>query len=348
MAAAPPRRLQVFNPNELAEINEAEEVGEQPPAAPQTEPTSEETPPAVEPEPVSPTPPPVETAPRTVPLSRFQEVINERNQLREQWARLDERRRQAAEIEEAQRRAAAQAQQPVRPDPAMDPVGAELFDLRRAYGELATRFNEQGQALGQIQQGYQQNYQDAELNNWISHQVQQYAANEPTYMPVVNGFGNWRQEFWNEMSGGSAEFARTLIGGETKMVMQVSKAAGVNPGPILHKYGRVIEAGLKALAAEARNGAAPAPTRAAASNAGRVLAQVAKGQGVQGLSRIPAAGGEARSRYRDMTNAELAVLPEGEFQAALANPQTRADILYAFRKAEGLSEDDNVDFGLRR
>ena len=137
MAAA--TRVKVFKDAELADdaTEEALETGAQP--QPQAEQPQPEQQPAPEQAPAEKS---AEEKPHeeAVSYQRFQE-LNETNkklqqelsEQREFRARLDERSRLIKEHNEAQQRqaeAAARAAQ--RPDQNIDPVGAELFDLRNA------------------------------------------------------------------------------------------------------------------------------------------------------------------------------------------------------------------------
>ena len=359
------KKVQVFSDSELMDdaAAEAEELGQEQPA--ESAPESAE--PAA-PSPPAPAEPPAPAAPeQTVPYSRFQEIVGQRNaerqelqQLRERWARLDERQRQSQQArEEAERQAAAQREAAQQPDPAIDPVAYDLWVKERRIDALENQLRQVGQNFNQLSQGYQQDQQRAARDQWIVAHAQQYAEKEPTYFPVVSGFANWRQNFWNELTEGKVpQLGQTLVSGETELIVNIAHQIGVNPAPILHKYGRIIELGMKAYQSEQQQALAPTPNgngngaarpnAQAASQAGKILSQVAAGQKVQGLSRAGEAEGGGKSRYAMMTAAEIANVDERTWQRDWANPQLRPEMQRALRRLDGFSEDDEVSYDIRR
>ena len=48
--------------------------------------------------------------------------------------------------------------------------------------------------------------------------------------------------------------------------------------------------------------------------------------------------------YRNMSAAEIANLKESEFNAAMANPQSRRDLRYAMARAEGFPDGDEPNW----
>ncbi len=284
---------------------------------------------------------------RAIPYQRFQEVVSERNELRkyrDDWIRLNERQTQVKEAREAAERAAQQQQiAEQRPDPSIDPVGAKHWDYDRKIEQFEAWRQQQEQNYNQLQQGVQQNQQSTDFYNWVNAEAQAYMRQQPDYLDAARYAAEYRSKFWEEL-GLPPEQARQVVGWESQMLAQLSRQSGRPFGPAIYQLARQ-------LGYSPQNGNGNGVTNVtpqAASQAGRILSQAARGQAMQGLSRAPSAGNEAKSRYRDMSPADLANLSEREWSAAMSNPETRRELEYAMQKADQLLDYEDVSYGGRR
>ena len=284
---------------------------------------------------------------KTIPYERFQE-INERRkaaektaaELQEKWARLDERSKQLREAQQAaQQQAEAQQRAAERPDPTVDPVGAELWDTKQAMAQMQSQFQQlQGQFAQQVT-GLQQNQQQAEFNNWVDREAANYATQDPAYYDKARYAASKRMEFWQSL-GATPEMSQELVARESFALAAMARSNG--------KHFPTIVSGLATgwgwqpqQPTQNGNTATPASSPAPAPTAAQQrLNQVQKGQTVQGLSRVPGAGTEAATTYRNYTPAQIASMTEAEFNAAMSDPKAKKDLMFAISQSEGVDPAD--------
>jgi hypothetical protein len=109
---------------------------------------------------------------------------------RERVWRLDERRRVSEEIEAA---TATRQQQPAeppsrlgeRPDPYYDPIGADLWDVRRETELVRMGLEEQQRSAAQH-----------EFSTWVNNDAVQFRAEHPDYDQATAHAYNFRVEYW--------------------------------------------------------------------------------------------------------------------------------------------------------
>jgi len=276
-----------------------------------------------------------------VPYDRFKEV-NERAKaaekeaadLREKWARMDERARQAAEGRQAAEQAREAARRAAeRPDPAVDPVGADLWDMKTLLAqERAARQAEQAR-WQQTAQGLQQNQEEAQFAGWVNQQAQHYATQDPAYFEKATFAANERIEFWQQL-GLAPEAARDIVQKESVLLAKIAQQNGVNFAPIVAKL--AAKWGYQAPQQQNGNGQRLAVQSPQAQQNAARLETVRNGQRAQGLGHIPGTGAEGATSYRNYTASQLAAMSDGEFNAVKANPQKWAELQYAIAIAEGL------------
>lgn len=336
----PEPRVVVFNANETMSDADAEKVElsegteQQQPASEQS---AEQAQSETQQQPAADTEAPNKTG--VVPYARFQEKVKETNEakreaaeLRERWARLEERQKVAREEREATQRQQEQAARAAeRPDPTVDPIGAELWDLKewkknqeQVVSQLQQRFTEQVT-------GIQQNQETSEFNNWVQQQAQTFHSQNPHYYDVATHAANKRIEFWQAL-GAPPEVAKELVQKESFLVAAVARQFGGQFAPAIYKLGS--DWGWQAPQAQTQNGNGAAP-----QNQQR-LQQVKAGQAVQGLGRVPGAGGESQTNYRNMSFADLANISEAEHTRLMADKGPAGkDYRAALARAEGVEED---------
>lgn len=278
--------------------------------------------------------------PERIPYERFKEVNDalkaqqkELLEYRERWARLEERDKQIQEARQAAERQRQEAERAAqRPDPAIDPVGAEMWDVKEQNRILAQNMQ---QLQNQFQQGLgslQQNAQQSEHDNWVVNQAQMYAQQNPGYFEAAQYAAQKRMETWQAV-GATPEQAREIVTREANFITALSRQTGQHFGPAIMNFAK--QMGWQG--APVNGNPAPAPQQTA--NQQR-LQQVQKGQAVQGLNRAPAAGNEAGTNYRNYTPMQLANMSDAEFARIKANPQAWQDLQVAMAAAEGVSVDD--------
>jgi hypothetical protein len=275
-----------------------------------------------------------------VPYQRFQEVnerakalerqVTELLPIKEQWARYDERRKILEKANEDAQRAAQQQQIAAqRPDEGIDPYGARQWDQEQKIAHLEQQLT---QTVGQLQnfgQNYQQNQEGAQFSNWVQAEAQQYVAQDPEYMQKATFAANKRIEFWSGL-GAPPDVARKMVEAESVLIARVAQQYGGRFAPLV--------AGLaQQWGYQSPNGQQAQPQNGGAQQR---LAQVAAGQKVQGISRIPAAGPATQTVVRNMSAIDLANMSEAEFARIKANPQLRAELAYAMASAEGVEPEE--------
>lgn len=326
MAAAP----RVFQPSELAKDDEVEALETQQPQPEPTETAAPEAPPAESAEPPKPHQEPI-------PYERFQAFVEQRAALEKELAehrefrtRLDERQKLIQQQNEEQRRQAEyQRRAAERPDPSLDPIGAELFDMRLARAQDNERIAQLQNQLQQFGQSYQTGQEQTAFSNWVTAEANSYHQQDPQYFPAAKYAADKRVAFWRSLTPNApAGLAEKLVEGESLLIARLAQQYGGRFAPAIAGLAR--DWGFQA----PQNGAAPA-VRAASPQAQR-LTQVQNGQRLQGLSSVPTGGNaEAGSPYRNYSPADIANMSEREFMQAMANPNTARDLRYAMAKADG-------------
>jgi hypothetical protein len=335
-AAAVPEFLLDDSDHLTAEEEAALEAEITEPTEPEPEPLpAKRTPEAPAPEQQQATPPkePAKKAPpKAIPYERFKEAIEKGNALAEQLAaeretkaRLDERLKMIRESEE--RAAAEKAKQPpaevpsklgARPDPTIDPIGADLYDVRRENEILAHRLEQNQAAVGQNSQQMQADRDRQEFSNWINNDVAQFRAQHPDYEQATAHVFQFRVNYWKRLGLGD-EQAQAIVNQEAFASASLARANKRSAAEGFYELAK--EVGYQPNGNGAGSPPAktpevlPSPTQAAKDR----LNQVRKGQAFQGLSRVPAEKSENLD-WSSMTAQELADYPEDQLAEDLNDP----------------------------
>lgn len=242
----------------------------------------------------------------------------EAQELRERWARLDERRNQAAEAAsrfDADREAAERQAQ--RPDPAIDPQGAELFDIRQAREQDRRELEELKRQVAQGTQQTAATLEQQQMLNFLRDDVGRFEREHPDYSQAAAFAAERRKEFWMRL-GHNEDNARAIVERET--------AAIVNSGVLNNKsvaqtvWNLATEWGYQT--ANGNGTAAPAGQQAPVNGgvtSQEKLRQVAAGQKVQGMPKTGAAAGEPDEISR-MSAAQIAAMDEDLFLRITSTP----------------------------
>jgi hypothetical protein len=331
--AAAPRTL--FRPDELATDAEVEAIETQ------QEPTQQQP---TQQEPAQPTteqPPAPEAPQEPVPYVRFQQLNDTNKALEKELAehrefrtRLDERQRLIQQAnEQAQRQAEAQRYAAERPDPALDPIGAQLYDLQAERVNDRAEIQQLKGQLNQFGQNYQNGQEQAAFMGWVKDEANAYNAQDPHYIPAAKYCADRRVNFWRTVAPNApAGLAERMVEAESVLIARLAQQYGGKFAPALAKLAR--DWGYQPQTNGAQANGSPRPP--ASPQAAR-LQQVQAGQRVQGLGAVPAAAGNAdgTSAYRNYSPVDIANMSEREFMAAMANPATARDLRYAMARAEG-------------
>lgn len=284
-------------------------------------------------------PKPVET--KTVPYDRFHELNEEHKaakreaaELREKWARLEERQRL---VQEAQQRLAQEQQRPkgpARPDETVDPIGAQLWDRDRRLEQLEQRNQQLEQQVGQVSQFTQQQQQVGQFQTWLTMDENAYRVQKPDYDMATQHLRQRMQEFAQGIGVPDQEI-NTVISQLAYWVADAARRTGKSPA---NEYYRLAQVWGYAGPQPAPNGngngqqqqtapAKPSPTE--------TLRQVQKGQALQGLNRGPAQSDD-NVNWTTMTAQDWNNMSDDEFASRLADPKQRPYIERAFARLEGV------------
>jgi hypothetical protein len=256
-------------------------------------------------------------------------------QERERIARLDERARMARELEE---RAAAQQRQQTqeipsklgaKPDASIDPIGADLWDVRRENELLRHEQAQTRQAVGATDQQLQANRQQQEFANWVNNDAAQFRAQHADYDQAANHAYEFRVNYWKDLGLPEAQ-ARQIVDQEAVATAMVARQSGKSPSAQFYELAKRV--GYQAQGTETQAlqpEVQPSPTQAARER----LNQVRNGQKFQGLSRVPA----ERAENVDWSNLDaqaIADIPEEDFTADLNDPVKGPQLRKALARLE--------------
>lgn len=260
---------------------------------------------------------------------------------REWRARLDERQKF---IKEASDRAEAEAKRQKeaaeRPDPAVDPVGADLYDTKRQLAQLTQNYQTLAQQMQQGNQAMQANFDDQRRTQYVTADVQRFAqTTAPDYQQAANYAAQQRMAFWQGL-GRTPEDALKIVKAESDVIINDCMTSGKSVAEVV--YGLARQWGYQAPQPQNGNGnGAQMQVRQPTANqaAQQRLQQVAAGQRVQGLNGVPASGGE-NGRYANYSQADLANMTEREWQAVKSDPARARELAIALAKADGVEVED--------
>lgn len=266
--------------------------------------------------------------PDVVAYDRFKEV-NERAKaaeaqaadLREKWARLEERQRLAQEADQRMRQASEQAQRPQRPDPAIDPVGAELWDRDRRIEMLEQNLIQVQQGLGQTAQSLQQQAQFQDYQSYIAQDVNHFRMQKPDYDQRAQVATQKLLDFAKSV-GAPEQEAQLVVAQLANFIASKARQNGMSAADAFYRFSEMVDP----------RGTVPAQQQAP-SRAAETLRQVKEGQKFQGLSRVPAEGQDTKN-WANLTAADIAEMSEDEFLARYQDPNTRPALEAAMRRLD--------------
>lgn len=263
---------------------------------------------------------PVETAPEGqeqqppkdkdgfVPRSRLNEVISERNELRQKFAetqqtlaRLDERGKTMRQLQaDAEAAAQRQKQAAERPDPAIDPQGAEIFDLKQSLAELRTQVPQLQQQFQQTTQQTQEQMAIQRLANWEQADVARVSAIHPDYNAAYNHLRNTRIEL-NKALGYNEQQAAALWDLERAAYVKQAADNGVSIAEFAYTMAQKV--GYQPPQANGNGGTQPRQvTPQVMPNGKDRIEQIHRAQQVQGLGgRQSSAESEEFNHVANMT-----------------------------------------------
>jgi len=244
------------------------------------------------------------TEDRMVPIARLNEVINERNQLRESWARLDERRQLAQQLEsQAQQTAEAARVAATRPDPDVDPQGARIWDLEQKLTQTMQAIPQLQQNFQQTAQTFQQQQAQLQMQQYENMDVQRAVAAHPDYMSALGHLKEVRVGL-NMKLGYSREQAEQLWNVETRAYVAQAMQNGTSATEYAYEMAKLT--GYQGSQINGNGTAAAQPTNGAPNGAQRIT-QLQNGQKVQGLGgKIPATESDPNSNIKSMNAQQFA------------------------------------------
>jgi hypothetical protein len=306
------------------------------PPSPVQPPAEEAAPPVYPGQP--PQPPKAKKTPeQAIPYERFKEVNEESKRkdreladMRERWARLEERSRLAQEaqqrFEQQQQVEAQKPKGPPRPDDKVDPYGAELWDRDRRIDQLTSQLEQIQQNLGSTAQQMQQSSQLNDFNLWLTNDISTYRQRQPDYEQAAQHARQARVGFWQSV-GLPPEQAEVIVNNEALAIAYAARQNGKSAAQAYYDAAKVM-----GYTGAAQNGAPAAPPSAQDK-----LAQLKKGQAAQGLSRAPILD-DSNANWSNLTAQQLADMDENDFVEALQDPQRAKQMNAALERLEGLRQ----------
>ena len=139
-------------------------------------------------------PPAQEGKPESVAQQRIRALVEERNrvsqenaQLKEDWTRLDERRKTFQQLQDdATKQAEAAKVQATRPDPDVDPSGARAWDAEQRAISAENRAKAVEQQFQQFLPQYQQNAEVQQIRQWVQGDIARVKVAHPDYDAAYN------------------------------------------------------------------------------------------------------------------------------------------------------------------
>jgi hypothetical protein len=230
-----------------------------------------------------------------------------------------------------------------RPDPDIDPDGADRYDTKQALAQERAAREAMEQRFNQFSQTYQQTEEQKQMSDWVQHTANGYAQTDPEYFDIAKKFASGRIGFWQHAGPlAPPQACHDMIEAESKLLAAWSRQYGGNFAATLAKFGREGFVAREAPPQQQQNGNGQIP-RAVNGNgaaAQQRLDQVAAGQRLQGISAIPGAGQEGAGRYANYSQADLANMPEGEWARVKSDPRAAMELAVALGKAEGVSTEE--------
>jgi hypothetical protein len=174
-----------------------------------------------------------EAEPETPP-----ELVEEKRELsrqlaeeRERFARLDERRIAREEAEAPSRQQGPPeppSQLGERPDPYYDPIGADLWDVKREAEVLRLQFHEQ-----------QAERQRQEFSNWVDDDAQRFRSQHPDYDDATAHAYKFRVEYWKGL-GLPEGNARTIVDQEAVATAMLARQNGKSAAETFYALSRKV------------------------------------------------------------------------------------------------------------
>jgi hypothetical protein len=253
--------------------------------------------------------------------ARIQELLERERELREQlaareaelqaqreaWARLEERQRLLQELQQKQQ----PQEDPNRPDPSIDPVGAELYDLRKKVQELEG-LREQWNQYQQQNAAYSQQLAEAnKLNLWLQQDIERVRAEKPDYDDAVRAAYQYRIQLWQN-AGYTPEQAQDIVQREALAIAAQARARGKSAAELYYAAGKPL------LAQQAPQPAQKTQQPSAAEK----LKTIQKGQKFQGLGgRTPGSYYSSVDEISRLRASDIANMSDDEFIRVLNDPK---------------------------
>ena len=245
-----------------------------------------------------------------VPRERLNELIAERDQLREyrdRFVRLEERanlareaQQQAQAAEEAARRAKE------RPDPEIDPSGARAWDAQQEAVAARQQVAQLKTELEQIRQQTGAGFEQNALQSWVSNQIGLARSRVPDYDARVDFVRNARTAFWGRFFPEQA--ARNIVAQEELVLLNRARELNMPLESVVAtlsdqwKYGPNGNGAVNGAANGAGNGTV---RRQPSAQTQQKLDQIQRGQAAQGLGRVQSGDNGGRLQWQAMGHDEF-------------------------------------------
>jgi len=243
-------------------------------------------------------------------IARNKELEQQLGTVNEQRVRLEERRkmmqeREAAEAAEVQRKQ-QEARAAERPDPMIDPVGAQLWDVSQQNRELMARVSQMTEQFQQF--GQQVNQQNGQLavEQYLNTDYQRVRSVYPDIDNAIAYLRDARIEM-NQNLGYSPEHAAALWEIERQAYVNQARQNGVSVNDFAYKMAQRV--GYQIAVPNGNGNGVTAPRAVTAQtipNGRERVGQLQRAQQMQGLGgKITSAEGDAHAHIKTMTAAQF-------------------------------------------
>jgi hypothetical protein len=267
--------------------------------------------------------------PRSRAQERIRELVAARNELEakiklqeERWQRLEERQKLISDEQtkakaDEVRAAEEAAKLATRPDSSIDPIGAELWDLREHNKKLEERVAASEKSFVERSEETRQRVEVQAFSTALNQDLANFRAAHADYDEAAQFVTQARQEFWQNL-GRTPEEAFHLVQQEALAIAKSALDNGKSPAESYYKL--ATQWGFKAPATKET----PAP-EAKLPSPKEKLETIAKGQERTGFGRTANAleeGGDLD--IMSLSPAQLADMGEEQFLMILKDPQKRS------------------------
>lgn len=265
----------------------------------------------------------------------------EAREYQEKLTRYDERRRMIDEAaKEHEEREEEKKVLGERPDPDEDPVGAEMWDLKKKNLELEKKQQAMEETTNRSTEEIRTSMEAENFRNWVDRDMSDARKETPGFDDAMKYLTDKRVEFWMSV-GNTPEGAMDIVRNEAAAIAWQARQSGKSAARAYYDLAR--QWGYQPPGEEQP----PEGRRPAADNGKRItkeerakreLEQAEKGQAVQGLGGKQPPGDEGRHfSLSNLTKEQIANMSDEEWLTYMSDPVKKREIELSIQKIEGVA-----------